>query len=100
MHIGMARINLDPLTTFPDGTQLVISTQSSKEGGFICELYVARHGLEGHMDLRVVSNHLEGSTCLKAQSVAFSYAQRLYPDLPLGMKEPPYLIWHGPSPTS
>ncbi|HET8579506.1 MAG TPA: hypothetical protein VFL31_00760 [Nitrospiraceae bacterium] len=92
----MGRMNLDPLATFPDGSQLLVSTQSSREGRFTCELYVASPGTEGSVSLRVISNHYEASTCLEAQEIAYSQAQRLYPGTADGMKKPPYLIWHGP----
>ncbi len=95
----MGTLNVDPITTFPDGSRLLVSTHYSKEGSFSCELYVARPGVEGQVDLRVVSHHhLGASTCLQAQEVAYGYAQRLYPSTANEMKKPPYLIWQGPAP--
>jgi hypothetical protein len=69
----MSRTNLDPIMTFPDGSHLLISTACSKEGSFSCALYTA--------------------------TIAYSYAQRLYPHSAETMKKPPYLIWPGPGPT-
>ncbi len=94
----MGTLNVDPIATFPDGSRLLVSTQYSKERSFTCELYVASPGCEGRSDLRVVSDHLEASTCLQAQEIAYGYAQRLYPGTADGIKKPPYLIWHGPAP--
>ncbi len=96
----MGKMNADPLTTFPDGSQLLVSTQYSREVGFTCELYVSSPGEEGSVDLRVISNHCDASTCLEAQGIAYSYAQRLYPGTADGMKKPPYLIWQGPVPST
>ena len=97
----MGKMNADPLTTFSDGSQLLVSTQYSRQGHFTCELYVSSPGVdvEGNVDLRVISNHCDGSTCLQAQEIAYSYAQRLYPGTADGMKKPPYLIWQGPMPS-
>lgn len=94
----MGKLNADPLTTFPDGSRLLVSTRYSKETSFSCELYVAITGDEGRWVLRVVSDHLTASTCLRAQEIAYGYAQRLYPGTADGMKKPPYLIWQGPAP--
>lgn len=94
----MGKLNVDPITTFPDGSRLLVSTQYSREGNFSCELYLASQGNEGRLDLRVVSHHLQATTCLQAQEIAYGYAQRLYPGTANGMKKPPYLIWQGPAP--
>lgn len=94
----MGKMNVDPIAVFPDGSQLLVSTQYSKEGSFICNLYMVSPGDKDRLDLRVVSNHLEASTCLRAQEIAYSHAQRLYPGTENGMKKPPYLIWQGPVP--
>ena len=96
----MGKMNVDPLTTFPDGSQLLVSTRSSREGRFSCELYVSSPGDKESVALRVVSNHYEASTCLEAQEIAYSQAQRLYPGTADGMKKPPYLIWQGPVPST
>jgi len=95
----MGKMNADPLATFSDGSQLLVSTQYSRQGHFTCELYVSSPGVEGNVDLRVISNHCDASTCLQAQEIAYSYAQRLYPGTADGMKKPPYLIWQGPMPS-
>ncbi len=93
----MAKLNVDPITTFPDGSQLLISTQCSKEGSFTCGLYVATTDGKERLDLRMVTDHLAASTCLEAQQLAFGYAQRLYPGTAVDMKKPPYLVWQGPA---
>ena len=92
----MSRMNVDPIGVFPDGTQLLVSTQHSGEGRFTCELYVASLGREDRLDLQVVSGHFESSTCLVAQESAYRRAQSLYPDTADEMKNPPYLFWAGP----
>ena len=92
----MGRLNVDPIATFPDGSQLLVSTHYSREGCFTCGLYVALSGDEGRLDLRAISNQHEAATCLEAQEIAYHYAQRLYPGTAVGMKKPPYLLWQGP----
>ena len=93
----MGRLNADPIAIFPDGEQLLVSTTYCGEGQFVCELYMAGAGKQDRMDLRVVSSLPEASTCLKAQASAYAQARHLYPGTAAGMKEPPYLIWPGPS---
>jgi hypothetical protein len=96
----MSRTNLDPIMTYPDGSQLLISTACSKEGSFSCALYMATIAEDDQGAFRVVSNHhLAAATCLVAQEDAYSYAQRLYPRSADTMKKPLYLIWPGPGPT-
>ena len=93
----MARLNLEPLITFTDGSHLVISTECSKEGEFSCALYRAVVDLDDRAAFQVVSNYLlSASTCLSAQEQAYSCARRLYPGAAEIMKKPPYLIWRGP----
>ncbi len=92
----MSRINLDPLLKFPDGSQLVVSTQCLKEGDFSCALYRVELGPDDGADFHIVSNHLAATTCLHAQEHAYTYALRLYPAAGTDMKKPPYLIWAGP----
>lgn len=94
---SMGKLNADPIVTFPDGGELLVSTTYCGEGNFVCELYMAGAGHEGRMDLRAVSNLPEASTCLQAQASAYAYARQLYPGTADGMKKPPYLIWPGPS---
>lgn len=89
-------MNVDPIVTFPNGSQLVVSTQHSGTDSFTCELFEVNQGSQGGWDLRMVSNHLEASTCLAAQTIAYDYAKRLYPSSGIEMKQPPYLIWAGP----
>jgi hypothetical protein len=96
----MSRMNVDPLATLPDGSQLVVSTQHTGQDGFTCELFEANPGARNGWELRVVSNHFEGATCLAAQTFAFDYAKRLYPHSAVQIKEPPYLIWVGPGITT
>ena len=93
----MGRMNVDPLTTFADGSRLLVSTQSSKEGSFTCELFIAQPDQAERLDLQVVSSQLVAETCLAAQEIAYRSATRLYPATAITMKKPPYLIWHGPS---
>lgn len=93
----MGKLNVDPITTFPDGSHLLISTEYSKDGSFTCGLYVATVGEEERLHLRMVTEHLAASTCLEAQQLAYGYAQRLYPGTAEGMKKPPYLVWQGPA---
>ena len=95
----MGRLNIDPLWAFPDGSQLLISTQNSYDGRFTCELYMARLGSEDRLDVRVLTGYFESSTCLEAQESAYRGACRLYPDSAVRMKKPPYLIWAGPPST-
>ncbi len=92
----MSRLNIEPIWVFPDGSQLLISTQYSGEGRFSCGLYLASLGPEDRLDLRGLKSHFESSTCLGAQERAYSWAQTQYPGPADGMKKPPYLIWKGP----
>ncbi len=93
----MGRLNADPIVTFSDGEKLLVSTTYFGEGHFVCELYMAGVGQKDRMDLRVVSSLPEAPTCLQAQASAYAQARHLYPGMAEGMKEPPYLIWPGPS---
>ncbi len=92
----MSRLNLDPLMIFPDGSQLVISTQCSREGHFSCALYSAVLRQDDGAAFQTISHHLADATCLAAQEHAYSYAIRLYPHAAHTLKKPPYLIWSGP----
>lgn len=92
----MSRLNLDPLMTFPDGSQLVISTQQSVEGEFSCVLYSAMVGNDDHITFKVLSHDFAASTCMSAQESAYGYALRYYPSAATVLKKPPYLVWHGP----
>lgn len=93
----MAKLNTDPIVTFPDGGQLLVSTTFCGDGGFVCELFMAGIEEMGRRDLRVVSSLPEAPTCRQAQASAYTQARHLYPGMVDGMKEPPYLIWSGPS---
>lgn len=94
----MGRLNADPIVVFPDGGQLLVSTTYCGEGQFTCELYMmANVGQMDRMDLRVVSSLPDAATCRQAQASAYTQARHLYPGMANGMKEPPYLIWPGPS---
>jgi len=95
----MSRINLDLLTTFPDGSHLVVSTQCLKEGDFSCILYSAVVAKDDGAAFKIVSSHLEATTCLGAQEHAYNHAVRLFPRAAESMKKPPYLIWRGPQST-
>jgi hypothetical protein len=92
----MHRINLEPLTTFPDGSHLVVSTHYSKDGGFSCALYTVIISADDGAAFRIISTHLAAATCLGAQVHAYDHAVRLFPRAADRMKKPPYLIWHGP----
>jgi hypothetical protein len=89
-------MNLDPLITFPDGTHLLISTHCSKSGDFSCALYTATIAPDDGAAFRIISNHLEASTCIAAQEHAYNHAAQLFPRSLESLKKPPYLIWHGP----
>jgi hypothetical protein len=91
----MSRLNMDPLLSFHDGSHLVMSTQCSKEGSFSCALYTVLISADEGAAYRIVSSHLEAQTCLRAQAIAYEHALHLYPQRS-DMKQPPYLIWHGP----
>ena len=91
----MSRLNMDPLLSFHDGSHLVISTQCSKEGNFSCALYTVLIEADERAAYRIVSSHLEAETCLRAQAIAYEHALHLYPHR-ADVKQPPYLIWHGP----
>lgn len=93
----VSKMNVEPIITFADGSQLLVSTQYSGAGSFTCELYLSVPCKKDKLDLRVVSDHLEAPTCREAQDVAFRYASRQYPEKASGMKGPPYLIWPGPN---
>ena len=95
----MGRTNLDPITTFPDGSHLLISTASVHGGSFSCALYLATITADDQGAFRIISSHLEAATCLIAQRDAYHHAQHLYPRVAEAMKKPPYLIWSGPGGT-
>jgi len=92
----MSRINLQPLLTLPDGSQLVISTEHSRDGDFSCALYRATIEEDDQAAFQMISNHFSASTCLGAQARAYDYAVRVYRHATMLIKKPPYLIWPGP----
>ncbi|MFO0706349.1 MAG: hypothetical protein U0412_05810 [Nitrospira sp.] len=92
----MARLNLDPLLTFPDGSHLVVSTECSKDGEFSCTLYNAAVTAHDETAFRMISNHMGSPTCLGAQEHAYHHAAQLFPSATDVLKKPPYLVWHGP----
>jgi hypothetical protein len=94
----MSRPRLNPLMTFSDGSQLVISTQCSREGEFSCALYTASAIADDRTAFQLVSNLLSSATCMGAQEHAYDYAIRHYPRAAELIKKPPYLIWRGPPP--
>ena len=75
----MSNMNFDPIATFSNGSQLMVSTKHSGNDHFTCELFEANQGSQGRWDLRIVSNHREASTCVPAQTIAYDYAKCLYP---------------------
>jgi len=91
----MGKMNVEPIVTFADGSQLLVSSQYSGAGSFTCELYLSVPCEREKLDLRALSDHLEAPTCREAQDIAFHYARRQFPDN--AIKEPPYLIWPGPN---
>lgn len=95
----MSGPTLHPLMTFADGSQLVISTQCSKEGEFSCALYTAVLSADRCATYQLISQHLSSATCLGAQAHAYDYALRLFPRAAELLKRPPYLIWRGPPST-
>src|SRR5215475_11778665 len=92
----MSRINLEPLMTLPDGSQLVISTQHLRDGDFSCALYRATIEEDDRAVFQIISNHLSASTCLGAQAHAYDYAVRMFAHATAVIRKPPYLIWPGP----
>ena len=91
-------MNVDPIFTFSDGAQLLVSTQYSGEGRFACELYLRNPGGNSNdgTNLQSISGRLEASTCQEAQDIACHQARRLYPGNASTIKSPPYLVWMGP----
>ncbi|WP_447979372.1 hypothetical protein [Candidatus Nitrospira bockiana] len=96
----MGGINVDPILTLADGSQLLVSTQYSGDEAFACELYLATRQTHRALELTLVSEHIEAATCREAQTAAYQCAQRLYPHTRHTIKRPPYLIWGGPQPSS
>ncbi len=92
----MNRSNVEPIMTLSDGTHLVISTQSLRDGAFTCAVYRATIGTGDDAAFRIISDHLAAPTCLAAQEYAYQCALRIYPGSGETMKKPPYLIWRGP----
>ena len=96
----MAKLNIDPVMTFQDGSRLLVSTKYIEDANFRCELYVSTtlNCDENSLDLRMVSPYsIEAGTCREAQEKAYAHALRLYPNATGVMKKPPYLIWQGPA---
>jgi hypothetical protein len=91
----MSRTNVEPMATFGDGSELIVSTTRAGDEGFRCELYVSRD-YEERLECRVAPACVEARTCLEAQERAYLYAMHLYPTVGSDMKKPPYLIWGGP----
>ena len=89
-------LNLDPLLTFPDGSQLVVRTQKSDDGSFTCELFLARFKWDDQLDLASISGEFKGTSSWMAQGCAYRTAQRIYPQMTDQIKKPPYLIWYKP----
>ena len=94
----MAHMNVEPMTTFSDGSRLLVSTRYVGDANFRCELYVSTGGRRAEQStLRAVcAYHFEAPTCFLAQEQAYIYAMRVYPQAGGEMKKPPYLIWSGP----
>ena len=86
------------MTTFSDGSTLLVSTRYIGDANFRCELYVLSPGqrVEQRTLQSVCAYRFEAPTCVLAQEQAYIYAMRVYPKAGDGMKKPPYLIWPGP----
>jgi hypothetical protein len=94
----MGRLNIEPLMILPDGSSLVISTES-RDGEFSCALYRVVE-TDDRAVFHVVSKHFPPApTCLSAQEYAYRYAVGLYPRFVEVLRKPPYLVWHGPPST-
>jgi hypothetical protein len=93
----VGKLNVDPLVTFDDGSELLVSTQFLGTAGFSCALYISAPCERDKLDLRVVSVQLEARTCWEAHESVFLQARQLYPDPTVEIKRPPYLIWPGPN---
>ncbi|MFM8552234.1 MAG: hypothetical protein ACKOCD_08005 [Nitrospiraceae bacterium] len=93
----MGKMNVEPLITFADGSQLLVSSQYVGTGSFACELYLSMPCTTERLNLRAVSDHLEAPTCREAQEIAFAQACRQFPNSANCIKGPPYLIWSGPN---
>jgi hypothetical protein len=74
----------------------VISTQFSAGEDFSCALYTAVVGNDDCVTFHVISSQFSAQTCMSVQESAYNYALRLYPGAATVLKNPPYLIWHGP----
>jgi hypothetical protein len=94
----MAHMNIEPMTTFSDGSALLVSTRYVGDANFRCELYVSSGGrvAEASALRSACAYHFEAPTCFLAQEQAYIYAMRVYPQAGNDMKKPPYLIWSGP----
>jgi hypothetical protein len=89
-------MNREPLTTFSDGSQLVLSTHYIGEETFRCELYLLVQCMVDVNNLQPVPAYIEGTSCLQAQEKAYHHAMNMFPERASTMKKPPYLIWQGP----
>jgi hypothetical protein len=90
-------MNRDTVVELSQGARLFVSTQREGEHGFRCAI-IESHSPDGEIvNCRIISDGFEGVTCLQAQTDAYQYARRLYPNFAEQMKNPPYLIWNGPS---
>ena len=97
MVAATAYMNVEAMTTFSDGSTLLVSTRYIGDANFRCELYVSAPGQQTGQRLQSVCAYsFEAPTCLLAQEQAYLYAMRLYPHAGNDIKKPPYLIWSGP----
>jgi len=94
----MAHMNVAPMTTFSDGSTLLVSTRYMGDTNFRCELYVSSVGRQADQSTLQLAcaYRFEAPTCFLAQEQAYTYAMRMYPQAGGQMKKPPYLIWSGP----
>ncbi|MDH5427693.1 MAG: hypothetical protein OEZ57_03695 [Nitrospirota bacterium] len=86
----------ESLVVLAHGLRLVVSTQREDDKAFRCGVFEANAREEEMQAYRVISEGFGSMTCLEAQTGAYDYAQRIYPDFADQMKKPPYLIWRGP----
>ena len=86
----------ESLVVLAHGLRLVVSTQREEDQAFRCGVFEANARKEETQAYRIISDGFEAVTCLEAQTGAYDYAQRIYPDFADQMKKPPYLMWRGP----
>lgn len=89
-------MNLETMVALSHGVSLVVSTHREGENAFHCRVIEVNTSEKESLAYRVVSDGFEAMTCMEAQTDAYNYAMRVYPDFAERMKKPPYLIGGGP----